>query len=555
MLNWIKIKNLALIEHSEVEFGRGFNVITGETGAGKSVLLGTINLLLGARADKGVIRSGAERCDVSAGISLSPETYRILKPVLAEAEIPVEEESPELQIRRVISLNQTKNLINDTPVTLQTLKNIGEKLVDVHAANEHQSLFSQSCQLEMLDRYSRLEKQAQECVAVCEEIKALQATRNTFFKDLPSAIEAEHLRLTISDIERAAPEPGEDERLSARHRVAANARQIMEHAAQSVQLLNESENSMADQLATVYHNLQELEKNDPEKGREMLQTCDQVSELLRDLAGQIEDYSGRVELDGQEFMELEARMSTIQNLKRRYGPGLDNVLENLEKARLRLELFSNAEKKRLELDAEEQALRIGLRKAAEKLSAARKKSAETFQRKVVEKLKSLGFLRSALNISFAAIEPGEKGMDRIDFMFSANPGEEVQPLRNIASSGEISRVMLALKTVLADADSIPILVFDEIDVNIGGETANQVGLELKELGRKHQVLCISHLAQVAAQSDAHYMVQKEVAKGRTCSRIALLDDDARIKELGRMLGGGKAAAAHARELITTNINI
>ncbi|MHB9138884.1 MAG: AAA family ATPase, partial [Victivallaceae bacterium] len=298
MLNWIKIKNLALIEHSEVEFGGGFNVITGETGAGKSVLLGTINLLLGERADKSVIRSGAERCDVSAGISLSPETYRIVKTILADAEIPVEDGFPELQIRRVISQNQTRNLINDTPVTLQTLKSIGEKLVDVHAANEHQSLFFQSCQLEMLDRYSQLDKQVLECAAICEKIKTVRETRDSFLKDLPSAIEAEHLRLTIDDIERAAPEPGEDERLSARHRVAANARQIMEHAAQSVQLLNEGENSMADQLATVYHNLQELEKNDPEKGREMLQACDQVSELLRDLAGQIEDYSGRVELDG-----------------------------------------------------------------------------------------------------------------------------------------------------------------------------------------------------------------------------------------------------------------
>ncbi len=549
MLNWIKIKNLALIEHSEVEFGGGFNVITGETGAGKSVLLGTINLLLGERADKGVIRSGAERCEVSAGISLSAETYRTLKPILEAAEIPIEEAAPELQLRRVISQNQTKNLINDTPVTLQTLKSIGELLVDVHAANEHQSLFSQSCQLDMLDRYSQLEKQLQECASICGEIKALREKRDSMFKDLPTTIEAEHLRMTVEEIERAAPEPGEDERLSARHRVAANAKQIMEHAAESVQILNESENSIADQLATVYRNIHELEKSDPEKGGEMVQACDQINELLRDLAGRIEDYSRRVELDEQEFMELESRLSAIQTLKRRYGPGLDNVLENLESARQRLELFSNAEKKRQELDAEEQSLAHKLRKAAEKLSAARKKSADTFRCKVIDKLKTLGFLRSALDISFAEIVPGEKGMDRIDFMFSANPGEELQPLRSIGSSGEISRVMLALKTVLADADSLPILVFDEIDVNIGGETANQVGIELKALGRKHQVLCISHLAQVAAQSDAHYMVQKEVVGNRTCSRIARLDHVAKVKEIGRMLGGGKAAAAHAKELI------
>jgi DNA repair protein RecN (Recombination protein N) len=302
-------------------------------------------------------------------------------------------------------------------------------------------------------------------------------------------------------------------------------------------------------LAKVNRIILEIEKNDPEKGGEMLQACDQISELLRDLAGRIEDYSRRVELDEQEFMELEARLSAIQTLKRRYGPSLDNVLENLESARQRLELFSNAEKRRQEFDAEEQLLRNKLRKSAEKLSAARKQSAAAFRQKVIAKLKLLGFMRSALDISFTETEPGEKGMDRIDFMFSANPGEELQPLRNIASSGEISRVMLALKTVLADADSLPILVFDEIDVNIGGETANQVGIELKALGQKHQVLCISHLAQVAAQSDAHYRVQKEVVGNRTCSRIACLDDAARVKELGRMLGGSQAAIAHAKELI------
>jgi DNA repair protein RecN (Recombination protein N) len=550
MLNWIKIKNLALIEEADVEFSEGFNVITGETGAGKSILLGTIALLLGGRADKGVIRTGASRCEMSAGIAISDITSKILKPVLESSDIPFDDDASEVQLRRVITKSQNRNFINDTPVTLQTLKNIGAYLVDVHAANEHQSLLSRTRQLELLDRYAGLDEETDKCAALCKEIKQLREERDRRFSDMPSAVEAEHLKLVIDEIEKISPEPGEDDEINARHQLAANAKTVMDLAGQSVQMLSDSENSIADQLGQVYRNVQELNRISPDKTQNILQTCDQVSEMIRDLSYEIEDFSSSIELDEQSFMELENRLSDIQRLKRRYGPGLENVLLELEKCRQRLEVYRDAEKLRQEFAEKEKKLLNELKDAARDLSAKRKKNARELSKLVRDKLRVLGFLQCSLEISFSEIEPGERGMDRVEFLFSANPGEQLQPLRNIASSGEISRVMLALKTVLADADAVPVLIFDEIDVNIGGETANQVGTELKNLSSCRQVLCISHLAQVAARGDQHYTVSKRVESGRTISTIGLLDKTGRVNEISRMLGGSSAAEIHAKELLS-----
>ena len=548
MLSWLKIKNLALIAAADVEFGGGLNVITGETGAGKSVLLGVITLLLGARADKGSIRSGEDRCEIAAGIVLNPAIGGLLATEFTEAGIDFDPEAPEVQLRRVITRTQNRNFINDTPVTLETLQKVGAYLVDVHAANEHHSLFSRSCQLRLLDRYGRLEVEREACAEVCGRLKNLRERREKLFADMPSAIEAEHLRMVVEEISRVNPQSDEDEQLSARHRLAADARKIMELSSVSVRMLNESENSIADQLGAVYRNLQDMLRGASEQDHEMIRLCDQVNDLLRELAISIEDFSGNVEMNEEEFAELESRLASLQTLKRRYGPTLEQVFEALEQAEERLDAYTNSEKLRRELDAEEETLKDELRRKCELLSGKRAAVAAELAGRVIEKLQKLGFLQSALKIEFTRVEPGENGFDRIDMMFSANPGEALQPLRNIASSGELSRIMLELKTVLADADDVPVLLFDEIDVNIGGETANQVGCELKALAASRQVLCISHLAQVAACADRHYTVEKEVLDGRTYSKITLLDRKARLNELARMLGGGKAALAHAREL-------
>ncbi len=548
MLDWIKIKNFAIVEEADIEFGERFNVITGETGAGKSVIIGTIALLLGGRADKSAIRSGSDRCEISAGITLRPDIADKIDPILDQTGI---QNSPDmqLQVRRVITPASTRNFINDTPATLQTLKLIGDCLVDIHGANEHQSLLKQAVQLELVDKYGRLEKTVEECAAICAERKKVREEREKLHSQLPSPVEAEHLRMSVSEIEKVSPEPNEDRELSARHALAANSKQVVEISSRGAYTLNDSDASVTDRMSEVYRDLQELERIDKEKASSLLVQCNQICELIRELAFDIENFAGNIELDEKEFMELEERLSAIQTIKRRYGPSLEQVFETLENVRERLAQFQNSEEIRAEFDKRENALNKQLAAVTAKLSASRKKAGAKFSEKALKELNKLGFLKCEFSVHFEKTESGPRGCDKIDFVFSANPGEKVQPLRNVASSGEMSRVMLALKTVLADADSVPILVFDEIDVNIGGETASIVGQELKKLAKTHQVLCISHLAQVAAKADSHYRVEKTTSAGRTFTQIIDLDKKTRTQEITRMLGGSKGAMTHAKELL------
>lgn len=549
MLNWIRIKNLALVEEEDIEFYPGFNVVTGETGAGKSVIIGTMGLLLGERADKGMIRTGEDRCEISASItietSVQPEVYAILD----GAGINYDKGDPELFFRRVITHSSTRNFINDTPTTLQTLKNIGELLIDIHGANEHQSLSKQGHQLDLLDRYGNIDIEREECRQICNKIKDVRRKREELHKQLITPIEAEHLRLVVEEIENVSPQVDEDKELSAKHAVAANSKQVLELANASVDLLNESEHSVVDMLAELHRNLQQLEKIDADNVTPLVAQCDSLVENARELAFDIERYSTNIELDEATFLELEERLSSIERLKRRYGPYMENVFESLENAKVKLQQFENSEEIRKTLDDEESQLVKDLITASKFLTKKRKESAKEFEKNVRMELANLGFLQADFTIDFSEIEPGASGGDKIDFFFSPNPGERPQPLRNIASSGEMSRIMLALKTVLAEADSVPILVFDEIDVNIGGETAIKVGEGLKKLAKSHQILCISHLPQVASQADRHYLVEKSVKGNRTTTYIKVLNEQEQADEIARMLGGGAAALSHAKDLL------
>ncbi len=549
MLEWVTIKNLALIEKADIEFEDGFNVVTGETGAGKSVLLGTVSLLLGERADKSAIRTGEDRCELIAGIKLPAYLPQEFYTILSEAGIDLDPAEGSMQLKRIITHTRTRNFINDTPVTLQTLQAVGEYLIDVHGANEHQSLLKQSTQLTLLDRYSHNDKLIDACSEICDRIREVKNQREELMANLPSTVEAEHLRMVVEEISKIDPQPNEDDEISERHRLAASSKQIMELTSQAVAMINESDNSAIDFMSNIYRILSDLNGIDPDNTEKFLTSCDEITEMLNDLSNEVERYGSRVELDEEEFQQLEDRLSELQRLKRRYGPGLENVIEALEETQERLKRFDNSEKLRDELDHKETELNNELHKAAKKLSGQRQKTAVELSKAITDKLKTLGFLKCRMEIAFSGVAPGRNGMDRIDFIFAPNPGEEPQPLRNIASSGEISRVMLAVKTVLAEADAIPILVFDEIDANIGGETAVKVGNELRKLAAHRQILCISHLPQVASMGKTHFLVSKEVSDNRTTTSITRMNDTQRKQEITRMLGGGKAAANHAKELL------
>lgn len=549
MLIYVKITNFALIEESELEFGPGFNVVTGESGAGKSILMGAVELLLGGRVDKGVIRNGCDRCMVCGGFAVPAGLAGAVGAILVPAGIPFDPAEP-LQLRRVIGQSSVRNYVNDTPVSARLLASVGEQLIDLHGANEQLSLTVPARQLDLLDRYAGAEEAAALCGRIAGELEALAKEREEFDRQTPDEAERSRLELQLEDIDKVNPTPGEDEELSARFKVAGNSRQVLETAGQLTAALTEGEDSVADRLGSVYRRLLELSRIDEALAAGLLEECDRIQEDVSALSGRVAELADKVDLDPEALAAIESRLGELFTIKRRYGPTLEQVLAVRGEAFRRLELYRNTAVRRQEFERRKAELTAELRRAAEKLSALRKKKAAEFAERVRSKLGAIGFAKCVLEVAFSEVEPGPNGMDRVELLFSANAGESVHPLRKIASSGELSRLMLALKTVLADADSIPVVVFDEIDVNIGGETANRVGEELHHLGRNRQILCISHLAQVAARADRHFRVEKHTEEGRTFSECRELDAEGRVREIGRMLGGGESAVTHARAILS-----
>ena len=546
MLELIKISNYALIKECELEFAPNFNVVTGESGAGKSILMGAVAFLLGGRTDRSVIRTGTDRATVTGCFTVPSDLRENISRQLEECGVDFDKSTGQLSLRRVIVSSSTRNFINDTPVGAKTISEIGEQLIDLHGANEHLSLTSPARQLQLLDHYLGLEGLRKECSNAWEKLQQLKEERSNFSTDLPTAAETEHLQSTIDEINAVNPSPGEDDELAAKHKIGANAREIISSANELANLLNEGENSVADLLGSAFQKLQELSRIDEKLVSELLAECGDIQDRTSELARSIAALSEKVELDPEELLAIENRMEEIFKLKRRYAPDIGLILEIRDKAAEKLERSRNAETKIQEFEKKEKELFSNLQACCRKLSDARRKNAEKFTSAVAGKLQSIGFFRSSMSADFTDCPPSPNGADQMELFFSANPGEAPKPLRKIASSGELSRIMLALKTILADADAIPTVIFDEIDMNIGGETANRVGDELKLLGKHRQILCISHLAQVAARADAHFQVVKTASENSTETRVKRLVST--HEELARMLGGGAAAIEHAKTL-------
>lgn len=549
MLTYLKITNYALIEESEVDFSGGFTVVTGESGAGKSIVMSAIELLCGGRGGKQAIRTGCDKCTVS-GIFTIPETLQEeISTLLDDVGLELDNSSgtPELTLRRVIGNSSTRNFINDTPVSSKLIAEVGAFLVDRHGANDQISLTVPARQLALLDNYAGTATQRLECAELHKSLAALDAEQADFEQNLPDAAEADRLQLMLEEITRIDPQNGEEDELIGKQRRGANSRQILEYSGVLANLLTESENSIADQLGEVFRMITELERIDPALTGDLTGLCSDLQNGTVELSNAVAHLPDKVELDPEALAAIENRLSSIYTLKRRYGPSMEQLFEARDHAQMRLEEFQKAKTRREEFARRREELQKSLADAAEKLSQKRKKAAKKFLGLTIEKLRSIGFNSALLEAEFTETAPGANGKDHLELLFSANRGEDMRPLRKIASSGELSRLMLALKTVLADADAVPTVIFDEIDMNIGGETANQVGAELCALGKKRQIICISHLAQVAARADEHFLVQKSAVGDRTVSRIAKLDDPA--PEIGRMLGGGDSALRHAAELI------
>jgi DNA repair protein RecN (Recombination protein N) len=552
MLVSLRIRNLALIEDLTWELGPGFNTLTGETGAGKSILIDGLNLLLGERADKTLIRTGADACSVEAEINLKDKT-RLKEINTALEEIGAEPcEGGTLLLKRSLSsAGANRQFINGSPVPLQGLKGIGDRLVDVHGPHDHQSLLATEKQAGLLDAYGKLAPLRAACATAAAALREIEQERAALEM---SETEREQrlalLRHQVQEIESARLQPEEDTRVENDYRAASHAQNILEQAGIITGLLSDAENAVLTQLAQVERALaawQRMDESIAEAGTMNRQAIVQ----LQDLLATVQTRAERVDLDPAQLRQLEDRLNLIQGLKRKYGGTVESALAFGEKAAAQLAALEGRSEFLATLGAREKAARDALGKAAADLSKARKKIAGPLGEKISQELRALGFNQALFQIELTpAAKPGASGGDQVEFIFAPNPGEAPRPLRAIASSGEMARVMLAVKTTLAEVDEIPILIFDEVDANVGGETAGQVGRKLRGLGRSHQVLCITHLPQVAAQGQSHFAVEKRVKQNRTLTELTRLEGPARQRELARMLGGQtEAALALAKSLL------
>ncbi len=553
MLSTLVIKNLALIRDLTIEFAPGLNVVTGETGTGKSIIIGALQLILGQRADRTMMRTGADCCEINVVVELADESVLLadVNSILSESGVPVCEDG-QLLVGRRITGKTVRNYVNSTPVTLQLLSHIGDLLVDVHGPYDHQSLLHPAKQLEVLDAFAGSQTERQACADHYRQWRRIQEQIVEAENDIPSPDKIDVLRYQLNEIRTADLQAHEDNELTARHALAANGQRIVEIVNDVRAMLGDGEDAVADQLSAIMRRLHELEVIDENVGGQFVALLDGIIAEVRNLADEINTFADNVELDPRQFARIEERLAVIQKLKRKYGSTFEKIIEHADYAATALERMENFEAFRNRLQAEEEAAKSALLKRAGRLSKKRRRAAARLAREITGKLKMLGFKDCGFTIAVEATEPGPYGCDAVEFSFAPNIGEGTKSLRSIASSGEISRVMLAVKTVLAAADSVPVLVFDEIDANIGGVIAAEVGNELRALGNERQVICITHLPQVAAGANQHFRVEKKVQKNRTSATVVALNKDDRIGEIARMLGGANSSTVvmkHAEELV------
>ena len=559
MLTDLRIKNLALVDDLSIELGSGYNAVTGETGAGKSVIIGALGLVLGERADRTLLRDGSEQCSVEAIIDItgmSKDFHDFLESCGLE---PCE--SNQLLLKRVFSASGTnRQFINGSPTTLNLLASVGEWLVDIHGPHDHQSLLKASRQLEILDAYGGLENQRKEFALNVDQLIALERNKAELVIDEDAyKRELDLLKFQVNEIESAQLSEDDEEGLEQSFKRATNSARLAELVGEVKSLVNDSEPSSYDLMLGAGRLINEMVNID-DGAEELLNQQSQISEQINELSGALEDYCDRLNLDPNQIRNVEERYNLVQSLKRKYGDTLKDVIAFSDKALARLEKLESRDEELASINAQIDLVRNKIQEQGRRLSDARKEVAPKLVGEAEKQLNDLGFLQSRFDLEI--VDPNElgqefttisrTGFDQIEFLFAPNPGEPFKPLKSIASSGEMARVMLALKTVLSSQDSIPILVFDEVDANVGGETAAVVGQKMNQIGKKRQVLCISHLAPVAAAGNSHYLVEKEVENGRTLTRVRLLEAKARIDEITRMLGGsGDAARQHAEELLKT----
>jgi DNA repair protein RecN (Recombination protein N) len=557
MLTTLRIKNLALVPDLTIELEPGYNAITGETGAGKSLLIGALNMVLGGRADRSLIRHGADQGAVEAVFEIGrirDQIAQVIEPAGIEGCA-----DDQLVLKRVLtSAGANRQFVNGSPTSLALLARLGDLLVDIHGPHDHQSLLQNSQQLAMLDAFGDLEQSRGHYEQWVREYHQLQDQRAALVVDERTfAQQLDLLRFQVQEIQAARLQAGEELGLEEEFNRARNAARLAELCQNALECLGGEEQSIEHQTAILGRFLQELKRLDPTVAA-LTDTLDQMTELLRELRAGINRYADRIEVEPTRLQQIEQRLDLLHGLRRKYGARVEDVIAYGHEAEAKLAQWEKRDEEAARLEAALHSVREKIWESGQGLSRQRVSAGTSLARAVTAQLADLGFRQSHFAISLSALTredflkqaPPRQGLDQVEFIFAPNPGEPPRPLKAIASSGELARVMLALKTVLAVQDSIPVLIFDEVDSNVGGETASAVGEKMRQIGRKRQVLCVTHLAPVAACAVVHFMAIKQSKGQRTTTEIRRLAETERVAEIARMLGGpSEAARQHAHALL------
>ena len=559
MLQELHINNFSIIDDASIEFGKGFNVITGETGAGKSIIINALSLSLGERAASEYVKSGAKEALVESFFEISPKKLsKSVNETIIDLGVNIDEG---LILKRIIS-SQGKNraYINSSMANVQTLSDISGTIIDIYGQYEHQSLLSPENQLDLLDMFGKLTKDRDQVGKLYDSLASLRSRiKSLEQKDRERAQKLDILNYQINEIESAGLKPDEEEELIEEEKVLGSAGHLAELANQSYELLYTSDAASLSAISAIIDNLQKISEIDS-RAIEALKSAKDALPLLEETSYFLRDYKDSLDFNPARLEQIQERLEQINTLKRKYGASIEEILTFREKSLIELEELQDSEEKLGELRHELEEIQKSFSDKAIALSKKRNTAARKVESAVVIQLSELSMPDTQFSISITqqngndtleGFQANQTGIDVVEFLISPNIGEELKPLAKIVSGGELSRIMLALKGITAKGDKIPILVFDEIDAGIGGKTAETVGKKLKALSKNHQVICITHLPQIASYADRHMKIEKTVANKRTVVTIKLLANNDRTEEIARMLSGdlSDVSIKHAKELL------
>ncbi len=552
MLKSLSISNLAIIDKLSVDFEKGLNIITGETGAGKSIVMGALNLIFGERASSDDIRTGFDEAVIETSFDVKKNA--IINFLLDEYGIELIDDS--VFIKRVISRSgKNKCFINSTPIPVSKLKKIGDSLVDIHSQHQHQWLLDIDNHIVALDNYGHYEKLLEKVNNSFHTYMSLREELNKLKKDESDKERLKDLLVyQIGEIENAGLVDGEDERLKEEREILLNSQLLMDVTSRIYNILDEGSiygKSVVELLDEVKNEFSRIGKID-KKFATYFEELQNVVYQINDISANVMRYRDDIEFNQEGLDFIEERLELINKLKKKYGGSIENVKNSLEKFQKELDEIEHCDEKIKEIEKKLEDEKKQLSLCCKELSSKRKSVAQKLEKKIQAELEELNMPKTKIKIDITQLESSdgieidsanyrvtEEGIDNVEFLISPNVGEELKPLKKIASGGELSRIMLALKTILADVDSVPCMIFDEIDIGIGGETAKKVGEKLRSLSNSHQIICITHLPQIASEGSCHFAVEKKVAKGRTSTTMKKLSYDERIDEIAKLISGEK----------------